>query len=101
MCYFVNIYIKGRDEKMKTLSSQSKEVVVEMLENQLIHWNKIPTNGGIVQEIAPMQIKLYESLLRNVKNHSLDENAVANLHRICKDLKNEKYTEVLSELETM
>lgn len=86
---------------MKMLSSQSKAIVVEVLENHLVQWNEIPMNGGIVQEIAPTQIKMYESLLHDVKNHSLDEKSVTNLYHMFKDLENEKYTEVLSELENI
>lgn len=86
---------------MKILSSHSKVIVVEVLENHLVQWNEIPISGGIVQEIAPTQIKLYESLLRDVKNNSLDEESTANLYRMLKDLKNKEYTEILSELENI
>ena len=90
-------------KKMKTIQEQSKEVIIKVLENQLVHWNYVANDGGILQEVAPLKINLYELLLRNVKNNIFDEETIDYISRTFRDLKrknkgNKEYEEALKEL---
>lgn len=88
---------------MNTINEKSKEMIVKVLENQLIHWNHVANGSGILQEVAHLKINLYELLLRNVKNNIFDEDTIDYISRTFRDLKrenkgNEEYEEVLKEL---
>lgn len=88
---------------MKTVHAQSKEVILKALDNQLIHWKSVEKDGGILQEVAPLKIRLYELLLNNVKNNNFEKETTDYISLLFRDLKeenegNEEYEKVLKEL---